>query len=42
MTGTVNVESELGSGSTFKIISRVMCKVPENKLQSKISPPLLG
>ena len=32
MTGTVNVESELGAGTTFKIIFRVMCKVTDNKL----------
>ena len=28
MGGTVNVQSEVGQGSTFSIIFKVMCKVP--------------
>jgi signal transduction histidine kinase len=36
MGGSVKVESELGVGTTFKIIFKVMCKVPQIKLSDKV------
>ena len=39
MGGTVSVKSVIGEGSTFSIIFKVMCKVPNKKVIEKIISP---
>jgi len=42
MGGTVKVESEVGVGSTFSIIFKVMCKLPESAelIQNPVAVPI--
>jgi hypothetical protein len=39
MGGTVNVKSVVGEGSTFSILFKVMCKVPDAEIiENPITP----